>query len=256
MGDMSMLSRTQSSPTALRGRTTKPSRAISAAAPLIAALLAMVFAACGPGSPNDRFSGTSPRAISPAAYCEGHLPDPSFTPGRLCTPADPDFDGYRYPEGVAHCRRHVTTAMKLQIAAYYDVPQWDWPNHEFDHFIPLGIGGSSGIDNLWPQDLSEAREKDVLEDRLYRQLAAGQISQGDAVAQFYAWRPSRGVPAGCTGGTPGSCAHDVCASGSALDPSCDPCVASICAADPYCCENHWSSICVNEVASICGGSCP
>jgi hypothetical protein len=53
----------------------------------------------------------------------------------------------------------------------------------------------------------------------------------------------------------GDCAHGVCASGAALTSTCDGCVSSICAADPYCCNNFWDGICVGEVASICGGSC-
>jgi hypothetical protein len=33
--------------------------------------------------------------------------------------------------------------------------------------------------------------------------------------------------------------------------SCDPCVQSICKADPFCCTNAWDSKCVYEVATIC-----
>lgn len=52
-----------------------------------------------------------------------------------------------------------------------------------------------------------------------------------------------------------SCSHDKCSSGIALVSSCDPCVTSICTYDPYCCSTYWDSICVAEVASICGLSC-
>jgi len=33
------------------------------------------------------------------------------------------------------------------------------------------------------------------------------------------------------------------------------CVKDICAVDPFCCSNHWDSVCVSEVASVCGASC-
>jgi len=54
---------------------------------------------------------------------------------------------------------------------------------------------------------------------------------------------------------PVDCAHDICDEGSKLDASCDPCATSICATDPYCCNNSWDSQCVSEVDSICGLSC-
>jgi hypothetical protein len=52
-----------------------------------------------------------------------------------------------------------------------------------------------------------------------------------------------------------SCAHDLCVQGGKLKPSCDPCVAQICAKDAFCCVVVWDNLCVNEVGSICGQSC-
>jgi 3',5'-cyclic AMP phosphodiesterase CpdA len=43
--------------------------------------------------------------------------------------------------------------------------------------------------------------------------------------------------------------------GAKLTKSCDPCVTKICAKDSYCCNTAWSSICVDEVSSICGQTC-
>ena len=38
--------------------------------------------------------------------------------------------------------------------------------------------------------------------------------------------------------------------------SCDPCVQSICKADPFCCSNAWDAKCVQEVTTICKiGNC-
>lgn len=58
-----------------------------------------------------------------------------------------------------------------------------------------------------------------------------------------------------TGGT-GTCTHSDCTSGTKLVKTCDPCVTSVCNADSYCCNTAWDSICVGEVASVCGASCP
>jgi len=52
------------------------------------------------------------------------------------------------------------------------------------------------------------------------------------------------------------CAHSPCVTGDALDPACDPCVAEICAVDPFCCQNSWDSVCVKQVGTICGLTCP
>ncbi len=54
---------------------------------------------------------------------------------------------------------------------------------------------------------------------------------------------------------PGTCAHSKCATGSTLASDCDPCVAKIAAADPYCVQTKWDATCVGEVKSVCGESC-
>jgi hypothetical protein len=60
---------------------------------------------------------------------------------------------------------------------------------------------------------------------------------------------------------PMGCAHAPCDEGATLDPMCDPCVGSICAEDPYCCQTAWDHICVGHMWAICqqdcgmGGSC-
>jgi Notch-like protein len=53
-----------------------------------------------------------------------------------------------------------------------------------------------------------------------------------------------------------SCAHLVCVSGGALAAGCHPCVTNICAVDAFCCSNSWDGVCVGEVGSVCGLTCP
>jgi hypothetical protein len=52
------------------------------------------------------------------------------------------------------------------------------------------------------------------------------------------------------------CAHELCVTGAALDPACDPCVAQIAANDPFCVQSSWDDVCVGQVASVCGQTCP
>ncbi|MEM1029227.1 MAG: hypothetical protein AAGN82_02705 [Myxococcota bacterium] len=52
--------------------------------------------------------------------------------------------------------------------------------------------------------------------------------------------------------TQGSCNHDVCSTGDALGANCGTCEAAVCQADPYCCNNEWDQLCVNQVPAECG----
>lgn len=58
------------------------------------------------------------------------------------------------------------------------------------------------------------------------------------------------------------CAHPQCVTGTALNPTCDPVVATVCSGDGFCCGasgGHWDQLCANELAShepsgTCSGS--
>ncbi len=47
------------------------------------------------------------------------------------------------------------------------------------------------------------------------------------------------------------CVHDVCTPGPALESECNACAALVCAADPFCCDDNWDSICVGEARALC-----
>ena len=53
-----------------------------------------------------------------------------------------------------------------------------------------------------------------------------------------------------------SCDHLLCDAGTPLVVGCHTCVDDICAADPFCCSVSWDGICVGEVGSVCGLTCP
>lgn len=113
-------------------------------------------------------------------------PKADVTPGALCAPSDPNFKGYDYPEHIARCNRHVSKSDKTQIAASYGgIPEKDWANYEFDHLIPLCVGGSNDLSNLWPEPISQAKKKDLLENDLCLAMKAGTITQAAAVAKVH-----------------------------------------------------------------------
>ncbi len=137
-------------------------------------------------------------AASVPALLARAQPDYSFTPGHLCSPSDPNFKEYRYAEHIPYCQRNVTQQMKQTVGDHYGVAQPEWVNYEFDHLIPLAIGGDSSIDNLWPQphepgSPNGSEDKDKLENNLYLQMKAGTISQADAVKQIYGWFTAVGL---------------------------------------------------------------
>jgi len=53
-----------------------------------------------------------------------------------------------------------------------------------------------------------------------------------------------------------SCAHEVCADGAALDPTCSSCAGTVCGEDAFCCTQSWDESCVGEAKSLCGTTCP
>jgi len=98
-------------------------------------------------------------------------------PGSLCTPRDPDFKEYRYPEKIAYCKRNVTTQRKIDICARDGV--YNRRHYTVDHFIPLSMGGSNHDDNLWCQH--EDLAVTGLEYNLYRKMYRGDIGQSNAI---------------------------------------------------------------------------
>jgi hypothetical protein len=62
-------------------------------------------------------------------------------------------------------------------------------------------------------------------------------------------------PTNCPQDCQPECAHELCEPGEALDPTCDSCAATVCAADDFCCGTFWDRICVQEVTDLCGITC-
>lgn len=55
---------------------------------------------------------------------------------------------------------------------------------------------------------------------------------------------------------PAAVCHDVCEEGGPLHRACSPCVARVCATDPFCCAYGWYSFCAARAVELCGESCP
>lgn len=135
---------------------------------------------------------------APAHYWHGpngvRLPDPAHTPGatlevsraQVCRP------------GYAKAERDVTDATKQQVYALYGAtkrkPNPDvaetWVCCEVDHLIPLALGGSNDVKNLWPQPYKPrpgAWEKDRVEAHLHREVCRGRLTIEAAQARVRSW---------------------------------------------------------------------
>jgi hypothetical protein len=108
------------------------------------------------------------------------LPDPKLTPGDtlpattaadICTP------------GWASEHRHVTEAMRNRVYAEYGRTE-TIDCCEVDHLIPLELGGSNHMKNLWPEPYGPTRpgagEKDSLENELHERVCRGKMPLAEA----------------------------------------------------------------------------
>jgi len=103
------------------------------------------------------------------------LPIPKLTPGDTfeVTAQDVCVPGY------AKKVRAVPAWLKRQAYAEYGITQYKTGDYEIDHLIPLSLGGSNSIRNLWPQSTKTSPwnsfVKDALERKLHKLVCAGQL---------------------------------------------------------------------------------
>jgi hypothetical protein len=142
-------------------------------------LLTAAAAAVGrPGAP----IGSSATALHVASICrQGRLPDRRCTPGatfnvgraQVCVP------------GYSERARDVPESGKRKVYAEYGIRSHKRGQYEVDHLIPLELGGSNSIRNLWPEAANPRpgfHEKDRLENALHRLVCAGTMTLGKAQA--------------------------------------------------------------------------
>jgi len=111
-------------------------------------------------------------------------PDPEMTPGETCQ----DPDSYRHPDRIPYCERDVSSSTKKLIIDKYDqtrgfkIGTMNRGDFKIDHFVPLCIGGSNSIKNLWPQHKSVYVHTDNVEHKTCELMTLGRIKQADAIA--------------------------------------------------------------------------
>lgn len=120
-----------------------------------------------------KHAGRSGRSIAQAGESAGGAggderpyPDRSKTPGAVLAVTEADVCVPGYTKQV----RNVPLSLKREVYASYGVAYVSGAD-EVDHFVPLTLGGSNDIKNLWPEPYNQtwgAHQKDELESALHR----------------------------------------------------------------------------------------
>jgi hypothetical protein len=159
------------------------------------------------------------------------MPNRSLTPGAIqssdtgaiCTP------------GWAEAHRDVSYATEDDVARGYGLSSHS--GYEIDHLIPLELGGSNSMANLWPEPYNSpygATQKDGLEDYLHDQVCHHGLplatAQQEIAANWYAAWVSAGRPTpqdfGYGSGTGSSAAPSQAPAQPATQPAAAWCSAS------------------------------
>jgi hypothetical protein len=116
-------------------------------------------------------------------------PNKEITYGTLCSKSDPDFKELRYPEQIPYCNRNVDYNTKIKVYESYNIPLKEKDQYTIDHLIPLALGGSNSIHNLWPEHKS-LRDGRVdsngvkYEYFYYEQMKNGKMKQEEAISKL------------------------------------------------------------------------
>ena len=130
-------------------------------------------------SPSDARNPTSARCHW-NTQPQGYLPDPLCTPGAIIATATVQeicVSGY------SATVRDVSEKTKKEVYAEYGITNRSAGEYEIDHLIPLCIGGSNDVINLFPEPATPTpgfHQKDILETCYCRLVCKGKLPLAEA----------------------------------------------------------------------------
>ena len=111
--------------------------------------------------------------LAPAQEKPSYLPNPKLTPGATVKISkDSLCRGSETVDG------SLSISLKRKVFEVYGIRTERSVPHNVDHLIPVSLGGSSAIENLWPQPLSgewSYNQKNKLERRLRKLVCSGEL---------------------------------------------------------------------------------
>lgn len=145
-------------------------------------------------------TGAYAAACSVRILAGRQLPDPACTPGSIAVGSDqaPMICRSGWTETVRPSSA-VTERVKTAAMRAYRIPESQRARVELDHLVPLVLGGSNDVTNLWPQlsDLPGVgflNSKDAVESALGRAVCAGKVDLATAQrAIALDWTTARAV---------------------------------------------------------------
>jgi hypothetical protein len=148
---------------------------------LPALVLAVLLAGCQPASDPPATPATSTLTVSAPAVLDPDRPIEAVTPGAVLAATEAQICTAGW---AGKHRRSLTAAQKRHVLLAYRIPAGT-KVAEFDHLIPLEVGGANGTANIWPMtSRADALRKDKLEDELHARVCDGLLDL--ATAQDYA----------------------------------------------------------------------
>jgi hypothetical protein len=143
-------------------------------------ILCLLLALGGFGCSNDsntsvkNTKSSSTQTDSKPPVRAAYMPDTNLTPGDTLDVTKDDICVRGYTKKV----RNVPIAVKREVYARYGITYHKPGEYEVDHLIPLGLGGSNSIKNLWPEPYYgdwNAHIKDRLEYKLHKMVCTDYI---------------------------------------------------------------------------------
>ena len=114
---------------------------------------------------------------------QGPLPDPECTPGDIFEETTAE---QTCVSGYSTTVRNVSVSTKKKIFASYGIAYpVPFGSYEIDHLVPLSLGGSNDIANLWPKSAEPFPgfyEKNIIGNYLRQEVCAGRVDL--QIAQF------------------------------------------------------------------------
>jgi len=118
------------------------------------------------------------------ARAEVASPIPTVTPGATSPAVTQDtIRSTICTVGYTKTVRSVTQSRRNGVWWVYGVPAEERRGYVIDHLIPLELGGSNDLANLWPEKRSDSYRKDKDEDSLHDKVCSGAITL-DAARAF------------------------------------------------------------------------